>query len=118
MREDAGVADAPGTRLATWSLVCALAVIPAFVVLELVGGLLLSWLGVAEGDSITAAGVAGWVAGAALALLLPVPQAVGLVLGVRARRQGGGRRALAGIIANAVIGGWLAITAVAGLVLA
>lgn len=107
-----------GRRLADWSLLCALAVIPAFVVLELVGGLLMSWLGVPEGDSITTAGAAGWVVGVVLAVLLPLPQAVGLVLGVRARRQGGGRRALAGIIANAVIGGWLAITAVAGLVLA
>ena len=112
------MADPRGTRLANWSLACALAVIPAFVVLELVGGLLMSWLGVPEGDSITTAGAAGWVVGVALAVLLPLPQVAGLVLGLRARRADGGRRALAGIVANAAIGGWLAVATVAGLLLA
>lgn len=118
MRDDGRVADAAGIRLANGSVACALAVIPAFVVLEVVGGLLMAWLGVAEGDAITTAGAAGWIAGIALAVLLPLPQVVGLVLGVRARRRGGGRRALAGIIANAAIGGWLAVATVAGLLLA
>ena len=107
---------ARASRLANWSLVCALAVIPAFIVLELVGGLLMAWLDVPEGDAITTAGAAGWIVGIALAILLPLPEVVGLVLGVRARREGGGRRAVAGIAANAIIGGWLAFTAVAGLI--
>lgn len=103
-----------GTRLATWSLVCALAVIPTFVVLELVGVGLMALLGVAEGDRLTEAGAAGWAAAIALVVLLPAPQAVGLVLGVRARRRGGRGRATAGVIANAAIGGWLLAVGVIG----
>ena len=107
----------PAKRLATWSLVCAAAVIPAYLVAYAIGTLLMSLLGLEEGEMITSAGTAGWLAGSALALLLPVPQAIGLWLGVRARRQGGGGRATAGIVANALIGGWLLVNGLAGLLL-
>ncbi|MFM7694025.1 MAG: hypothetical protein ACKO7U_06955 [Actinomycetota bacterium] len=109
------MAEAPGTRLATWSLVCAAAVVPMYLVAYGIGALLMATLDVAEGDSLTTAGPAGWVAGLALVVLLPAPQAVGLRLGVRARRTGGRGRAIAGIIANAAIGGFLLASGLAGL---
>lgn len=108
----------PGTRLATWSLVCAAAVVPMYLVAYGIGALLMALLDVPEGELLTTAGALGWVAGLALALLLPAPQAVGLWLGVRARRAGGGRRAVAGIAANAAIGGFLLATGLGGLLLA
>lgn len=114
-RVDLG-APGSGTRLATWSLVCALALIPTFVVLELVGGALMALLDVPEQTSITTAGAAGWVAGISLALLLVVPPAIGLWLGLRARRHDGGRRAVVGIVVNALLGGYLLATGVVGLV--
>ena len=109
------MAAAPGTRLATWSLVCAAAVVPMYLVAYGVGTLLGAGLDVAEGDKLTSAGAVGWIAGLALVLLLPAPQAVGLWLGVRARRTGGGGRATAGIVANAAIGGFLLATGLLGL---
>lgn len=109
------MAAASGTRLATWSLVCAAAVVPMYLVGFAIGTLLGAALDVPEGELLTTAGAAGWVAGLALALLLPAPQAVGLWLGVRARRAGGGGRATGGIVANAAIGGFLLASGLAGL---
>lgn len=109
------MAEAPGTRLATWSLVCAAAVVPMYLVAYAVGTLLGAVLDVPEGDKLTTAGAAGWAAGLVLVVLLPAPQAVGLWLGVRARRCGGGRRATAGIVANALVGAYLLASSLLGL---
>ena len=111
------MAAAPGTRLATWSLVCAAAVVPMYLVGYAIGTLLGAALDVPEGDLLTTAGAAGWAGAIALVLILPAPQAAGLWLGVRARRAAGGGRATAGIVANLAIGGYLLVTGLAGLVL-
>lgn len=105
----------PGTRLATWSLVCAAAFVPMYLVTYGIGALLGAALDVAEGQKLTTAGAAGWAVGLVLVLLLPAPQAVGLWLGVRGRRTGGGGRATAGIVANAAIGGFLLASGLVGL---
>ena len=104
----------PGTRLATWSLVCAAAFVPMYLASYGIGALLGAALDVAEGGKLTTAGAAGWAVGLVLVLLLPVPQAVGLWLGVRGRRTRGGR-ATAGIVANAAIGGFLLVSGLVGL---
>ena len=49
---------------------------------------LLSVLGLAEGDTLTEAGAWGVLAAVFLIALLAVPQIVGIVLGVKARRLG------------------------------
>lgn len=105
----------PGRRDAIIALACAVAVVPMYLVGWAIGTALGSLLDVPEGDLLTTAGPAGWVAAIGLVLLLVVPQALGLRFGVRARRAGAGGIAIVGIAANAVIGGYLLLTGLLGL---
>ncbi len=75
-------------------------------------------LGLAEDENLREAGVWGVVAGVFLIVLIIVPQIVGIVLGVRARRLGERRLGTTGIVVNAAIAAFLLLTGVLGLVLA
>jgi hypothetical protein len=56
------------------------------------------------GPAIEDLGAKGWLALLSMALLLPVPNWIGALLGGRSRGMGGGRWALAGLLANLVVG--------------
>ena len=77
----------------------------------------MSVLDLSEGDLLTDAGVWGVIAAVPLMLLVVAPQIVGIVLGVKARRQGERRLGTTGVIVNAAIGTFLLLTSVAQLVI-
>ena len=104
-----------GRRLAISSLLMVPALLVFYVAAYAVGAALLSALGLAEGDMLRDAGSWGVLAAVFLIVLLAVPQIVGIVLGVKARRLGERRLGTAGVIVNAAIAGFVLLTSVAQL---
>ena len=69
-----------------------------------------------QSDSLTEAGVLGVLAGLALTVVLVAPQVIGSVLEAKARRLGARRVGAWGVVANSLIGAYLVITTVIGLI--
>lgn len=103
----------PGRRLALASLLMVPAFLLAYLPLYLVGEALSSVLDVAEGKLLIEAGLLGWLAWAAMLVLLLVPQGVGAALGRKARNLGDRRLGTIGIAVNATLGGYLFVSVAA-----
>ncbi len=98
----------PGRRLAIASVLMLPVGLPVFYFAAFFAGTALQEaLGLAEGEMLREAGAWGVIAGAFLILLIAVPQIVGIVLGVKARRLGEHRLGTAGVVVNAAIGAFL-----------
>jgi hypothetical protein len=111
--------EAPGRRLATWSLLMVAGTVAATVAAWIVGTFVQSVvLGLEEQQLLTDAGVWGYVAGFFLLALIVLPTLVGIVLGVRARDLGERRLGTTGIMANGLIGTYVVTTTVANLLFA
>jgi hypothetical protein len=108
----------PGRGLAIASIALVPGVAVAFAVGVVVGSLVQQALGLAEDESLRAAGAAGVLAALALIALLCAPQAIGLWLGLRARRLGQRGLATAGILANGLLLAYLLVANGLGLLLA
>lgn len=88
----------------------------SYAVAYFVGVALMDALDLAEGDMLTEAGAWGVVAAVFLLALIAVPQVIGIVLGVKARRRGERRLGTAGVVVNATIAIFLSLTFVLNLV--
>lgn len=106
-----------GRRAAIASLLMIPALLVTFTLGELAGAGLQAAFGLAESESLTEAGALGVLAGVLLTLLLVVPQVIGVVLGVEARRLGESRLGLIGLSANLVIGAYLLLASGLSLIL-
>jgi hypothetical protein len=103
--------EEPGRRSGVHSLLTVAATVAAAVVAGIVGTFLqLVVFDLEEQELLIEAGVWGYVAGICLLALMVLPAALGTVLGVRARRLGEHRLGTTGIVVNAVIAAYLAIT--------
>jgi hypothetical protein len=107
-----------GRRLAIASLLMVPALLVSYVAAYFVGVAFQDSLGLTEDELLTEAGIRGVAAAALLLVLLDLPQIVGIVLGVKARRLGERRLGTVGVVVNAVIAAFLLLTSVAQLVLA
>jgi hypothetical protein len=108
----------PGRRAAIASLLMVPALLVSWVAAYFVGTAVQSALGLAENEMLSEAGVWGVIAAVPLTVLIVVPQIVGIVLGVRARRLGERRLGTVGVTLNTVIAVYVLVTTVLGLVLA
>jgi hypothetical protein len=94
--------------------IASLLMVPALLAFDLathfIRVALLSVLGLAEGDTLTEAGAWGVLAAVFLIALLAVPQIVGIVLGVKARRLGERGLGETGIVLNAAIAAYYMLT--------
>ena len=102
----------PGRRLAISSLLMVPALLLSYVAAFFVGWGLMSALGLEECDMLTEAGAWGVVGAAFLLVLVAVPQIVGIVLGVKARRLGERRLGTTGVVVNAAIAGFVLLASV------
>jgi hypothetical protein len=97
-----------------WAGLVSLLMVPAlavsFTAAELAGSALQSALGLDANESLTTAGALGAGAAVLLALLLVVPQLVGVVLGSKARRLGERRIGTAGVVLNSAIALFMLLT--------
>ena len=88
--------------------------VPALLAFDLAAhftrGALVSVLGATEGDTLAEAGAWGVLAAVFLIALLAVPQVVGILLGVEARRLGERRLGETGIVLNASIAAYYMLT--------
>jgi hypothetical protein len=82
------------------------------VVLMPVGWALQSALGLDDTQMLYEAGAWGLAATVLMVILAVVPPAVGVALGVWARRQGERRLATVAVVANAVVAVWLVLVQV------
>lgn len=92
-----------GRRLAIGSLLAIGAFVVWMLVLMPVGWALQAALDLDDTQLLFEAGGWGWVAYAAMVAAAAVPPAVGIVLGLRARRLGERRLGTAGVVANALV---------------
>lgn len=94
-----------GKQLARWSLWMPAAFVVIYFVTAFVGlYIVFPALGLQEGDLfLFAHSVGGWVAAVVGWLLLAAAPVTGLVLGIRARREGAGRTSVVGIVLNAAV---------------
>jgi len=90
----------------------------SYVLAYFVGTAVQHVLGLTEEESLREAGALGVVAGLFLIVLIVVPQIVGIVLGVKARRLGEERLGEPGVVINAAIAAFLVLSTLAQLVLA
>ena len=100
----------PGRRAATWSLL----MVPGTAVALLAAAAVGTFLQVAvfdleEQESIGHAGVRGYIAGLFLLALMTLPALAGIILAIRARRLGEGRRGTAGLVVNVLLVAYLVI---------
>ncbi len=110
------VREAPGRRVATWSLLMVAGTVAATVAAWIVGTFVqFVVLGLEEQQLLSDAGAWGYTAGLFLLALIMLPTLVGIALGVRARDLGERRLGTAGIMANGLIGMYLVTTTVANL---
>lgn len=103
----------PGRKLAITSLLMVPVLLVAYVPLYFVGTAIGKALDVAEGELLIEAGLLGWLAWTGLAVLLILPQVVGIVLGWKARMLGDRRLGTIGAVMNAVVGGFLLVSVIA-----
>ncbi len=100
----------PGRRTATWSLL----MVPGTAVALLAAAAMGTFLQVAvfdleEQESIGRAGARGYIAGLFLLALMTLPALAGIILGIRARRLGEGRRGTTGLVVNVLVVAYLVI---------
>jgi hypothetical protein len=112
------VSDEPGRRSGIASLLMVPALVLWYPLAYLVGAGFQHALGLADDELLTEAGAWGVAAAVVMLAFIAVPQVVGIVLGVKARRLGEHRLGTAGVAVNAVVGGFLLATSVAQLLLA
>jgi hypothetical protein len=106
----------PARRVATWSLLMVPTSAFAVMIAGAVGTLLqFAVFDLEEQELLSEAGVWGYVAGVCLVALLVSPAVVGIVLGARGRRLGERRLGTTGIVANALVAGYLVLTGVGAL---
>lgn len=91
-------------RLTRWSWAMVVLFFVDFVVAAVLGVMAVGWLGLAEGELVTAAGLSGWGVVAGLAVVELAPAALGSVLGWRAVQAGGGALAASALVVNVVLG--------------
>jgi hypothetical protein len=91
-------------RLTRWSWLMVVLFFVDFVVAAVLGTVAVGWLGLAEGELLTAAGLSGWAVVAGLAVVELAPAVAGSVLGWRAVQAGGGAMAASALVANLVLG--------------
>lgn len=108
----------PGRRAAIASLLMAPAIAVLYVPLYLVGSALQDALGLAEDELLVEGGAWGVAAFVLMTVLVVLPQLVGAVLGVRARRLGEHRLGTAGVAVNVVIGAYFLLSSVLQLLFA
>jgi len=108
--------EEPGRRAATQSLLMVAATVAAGVVAGIIGTFLqLVVFDLGDQELLVEAGAWGYVAAVLLLALMVMPTAVGIALGVRARRLGEHRRGTTGMILNAVVAAYLVFTVTATL---
>jgi predicted anti-sigma-YlaC factor YlaD len=107
----------PGRRWAIASLLMVPALFVLYVPLYFVGWAFQSALGLAEDELLAEAGPRGVAAAVLMLALTAVPQIVGVVLGVKARRLGEVSLGTTGIVVNAVLGGFFMLSGVANMLL-
>lgn len=103
-------------RAAIASLLMVPALAISYVAAYFVGSGLQAALDLAEDEMLWDAGALGVLAAVLVTVLLVSPSAAGVALGVRARRLGERRLGTVGAIVNGVVGAYLALATVAGLV--
>lgn len=91
-------------RLTRWSWAMVVVFFLDFVAAAVLGTVAVGWLGLAEGELVTAAGLSGWAVVAALAVVELAPAVAGSVLGWRAVQAGGGAMAASALVVNVVLG--------------
>jgi len=94
-----------------WAMVPMLVV--SFVAAFALGTAFMAALGVAEGDLLVAAGPLGWLAALAVLAVGIAPAVVGVVLGLRATRAGGGVLAVSAFVVNGLLALYLAVVQLA-----
>ena len=102
--------------MAIASLLMVPALLVSYAIAFFAGTALQDVFGLAEDESLREAGAAGVAAVLFLIALIVIPQVVGVVLGVRARRLGERRLGLLGIVVNAALAAYLALVTSIGLV--
>ncbi len=101
--------EAPGRSpgaarmLTLWSWLMLPTLIASFLVGGALGYAFLGLLGLHRGDLLSFAGVAGWAALIVVLVIGALPVIVGVGLGLRAVRAGGGRPAVAATVVNALV---------------
>jgi hypothetical protein len=113
-RRRVSLSDQPARDVAIWSLL----MVAATPVVGLVAGAVGTFLqfvvfDLEEQELLSDAGAWGYVAAAVLFALVVIPPSAGIVFGVRARRLGERRLGVVGIVVNALVAGYLTVTAVA-----
>jgi hypothetical protein len=103
-------------RTAVASLLMVPAMLAWMLILMPVGWGLQSALGLDDTQMLYEAGAWGVAAFVLMSVLSAVPPAVGVALGVRARRLGERRLATIGVVANAVVAVWFVLAPVAAAV--
>ena len=80
-----------------------------------VGTALMHATGTPEGALLTSRGVAGWISWIVVLLVLLSAPLAGVILAVAARREGGTDRTRMALVINAVLAGYLFVSAVLNL---
>jgi hypothetical protein len=103
--------------VAAWSLLMVAATAVAGLIAGAAGTLLqLVVFDLEEGQLLSEAGAWGYITAFFLLALMVTPAAVGIVLGIRARRLGEHRLGTVGIVVNTLVASYLIVTAIAFLV--
>lgn len=112
-----GLPGERGRRLGAWSLAMVAVTVAVFMVAWAVGTFLqLVVFDLDDQESLSEAGVWGYLAGVFLIGLIVAPALAGIVLGARARDLSESRLGTAGIVVNSLIAGYLVLASVVGLV--
>ena len=104
-------------HVALASLLMVPVLLVAFVLAELAGAGFQAAFGLTEDQSLREAGALGVLAGVLLILFIVSPEAVGILLGVKARQLGERRLGTVGVVVNAAIGAYLLLAGVLSLAL-
>lgn len=94
----------PAARLTRWAWIMVVLFFVAFAVSMALGYAAMAWLGLEEGEMLSAAGGTGWLVAGGLLVVQVVPAAVGAALATRAVRLGGGGVAASALVVNVLLG--------------
>lgn len=106
-----------GYRFGVASLLMLPALLVSLLVAAVVGYGLMAAMDLEDGAMLYDQGAVGWVAAVALNLLIAVPQVLGMLFGMRARRLGAVRIGTVGLVINAIVIALFAVTAVGNMLL-
>jgi hypothetical protein len=101
--ENSAVPDDRGRRLATWSLLMLPMLLLSAIAAGVFGMFMLGRRDLEGSEPMSVQGGYGWMVWAISTIILMIPPAVGLGLGLTARRLGAKGTALAGILVNGLI---------------